>query len=93
MAHFLDNITQLNNIEAIAKKLSLPQVVIKYYNVVKRRYSFKVAIIYINRETALRNNFKEYMAKQKITLEILPPYTQLQNNLVEHSGRVIIEKS
>ena len=63
MAHFLDNIIQLNNIEAMAKKSSLPQVIIKYYNIIKKRYSFKVAIIYINRETALKNNFKEYIAK------------------------------
>jgi len=72
--YFLDNITRLNDVEVIAKKLSLPQVVIKYYNVIKRRYGFKVAIIHIDRETALRNNFKEYIAKQGITLKILPPY-------------------
>ena len=77
MAHFLDNTTQLNNVEAIVKKLSLPQVVIKYCNIIKRKYSFKVAIIYINRETALKNNFKEYMVEQGITLKILPPYIQL----------------
>ncbi len=49
--------------EVIAKKLSLPQVVIKYYNVIKRKYGFKVAIIHINKKTALRNNFKEYITK------------------------------
>ena len=63
MAYFLDNITRLNDIEAIAKKLSLPQVVIKYCNVIKSRYGFKVVIIYIDGETALGNNFKEYIAK------------------------------
>ena len=47
----------------MAKKLSLPYIVIKYYNVIKRRYGFKVIIIYIDGETALRNNFKEYIAK------------------------------
>jgi len=49
--------------EVIAKKLSLPQVVIKYYNVVKRRYGFKVVIIHIDGETAFKNNFKEYITK------------------------------
>ena len=58
----------------MAKKSSLPQVVIKYYNIIKRKYSFKVAIIYIDRETALKNNFKEYIAKQGITLKISLPY-------------------
>ena len=53
----------MNDIEVIAKKLSLPQVVIKYYNVVKRRYGFKVVIIYIDREIAFGNNFKECIAK------------------------------
>ena len=79
--------------EVIAKKLSLPQVVIKYYNIIKRRYSFKVAIIYTDKETALKNNFKEYIAKQGITFKILLPYTQLQNSSIECFRRVIIEKS
>ena len=47
----------------MAKKSSLPQVIIKYYNIIKRRYGFKVVIIHINGETALRNDFKEYMVK------------------------------
>ena len=67
-------------------------MVINYYNIIERRYGFKVAIIYIDRETALRGNFKEYIAKWGITLKILPPYTQSQNGLVEYSRGVIIEK-
>jgi hypothetical protein len=34
-AYFLNNITQINEIEIIIKKSSLPQVIIKYYNVIK----------------------------------------------------------
>ena len=83
----------MNDIKAIAKKLSLPQVVIKYYNIVKRRYGFKVVIIHTDREIALGNNFKECIAERGITLEILPPYIQSQNGSVECSGRVIIKKS
>ena len=75
-AHFLDNVTRLNEVEMMAKKSSLPQITINYYNIIKRRYGFKVTIIYINGETALRNNFKEAIAKQKIILKISPPYTQ-----------------
>jgi len=47
----------------MAKKSSLTKIVIKYYNVIKRRYGFKVAIIYINRETSLIGEFKEWVAK------------------------------
>ena len=93
VAHFLDDATRLNDVEAMAKKSSLPQVVIKYCNVVERRYGFKVAIIHTDGETALGNNFKECMAERGITLEISPPHTQSQNGSAERSGRVIIEKS
>ena len=68
-------------------------MVINYYNVIERKYSFKVAIIYINRKTALRGNFKEYIAEWGITFKILPPYTQSQNGSVEYFKGVIIEKS
>ena len=47
----------------MAKKSSLTKIVIKYYNVIKRRYGFKVAIIYINREISLIGEFKEWAAK------------------------------
>ena len=76
----------------MAKKSSLPKIIINYCNIIKQKYSFKVAIIYIDRETALKGNFKEYIAEQEITLKILPPYTQSQNGSVEYSKGVIIEK-
>jgi len=57
--HFLNNITRINKVEIMAKKSSLTQIVIKYYNIIKRRYGFKVAIIYINREISLIGEFKE----------------------------------
>jgi len=47
----------------MAKKSSLTQIVIKYCNVIERRYGFKVAIIYIDRETSLIGEFKEWAAK------------------------------
>jgi len=43
----------------MAKKLSFTQIVIKYCNIIKRRYGFKAAIIYIDRETSLIGEFKE----------------------------------
>ena len=61
--------------EIIAKKSSLPQIVINYCNVTEQRYGFKVAIIHIDREIALKSNFKEAMAKQEISFKISPPYT------------------
>ena len=67
-------------------------MVINYCNVIKWKYGFKVAIIYIDREIALKGNFKEYIAKQGITFKILPPYTQSQNGSAEYSRGVIIEK-
>ncbi len=67
--------TQLNKVKTMAKKSSLPQITINYYNVIKQQYGFKVIIIYINKEIALRSNFKEAIAKQGIMLKILPPYT------------------
>jgi len=33
--HFLNNIIWINKVEIIAKKLSLTQIVIKYYNVIE----------------------------------------------------------
>ena len=63
IVYFLNNAIQINKVEIIAKKLSLTQIVIKYYNIIKRRYGFKVAIIYINRETSLIGEFKEQAAK------------------------------
>jgi hypothetical protein len=49
----------MNKVEIMAKKLSLTQIVIKYCNIIKQQYSFKVAIIYINRETSLTGKFNE----------------------------------
>jgi len=43
----------------MAKKSSLTQIIIKYCNIIKRRYSFKVAIIYINRKMSLIGEFKQ----------------------------------
>ena len=34
-AHFLDDMTRLNEVETMAKKSSLPQITINYYNVIK----------------------------------------------------------
>jgi hypothetical protein len=75
MAHFLNNTTWINKVEIIAKKSSLPQVIIKYCNVIKWWHSFKVAIIYTDRETALKYNFKKYITELRISLKISPPYT------------------
>ena len=63
IVYFLNNIIQINKVEIIAKKSSLTQIIIKYYNIIKRRYGFKVAIIYINRETSLIGEFKKWVAK------------------------------
>jgi len=60
----------------IAKKLSLTQVVIRYCNIIKRWYGFKVAIIYTDGEMSLRGDFKEWTTEQGITLEILVLNTQ-----------------
>jgi hypothetical protein len=35
IVHFLNNITWINKVETIAKKLSLTQIIIKYYNIIK----------------------------------------------------------
>jgi len=59
IVYFLNNTTRINKVEMIAKKLSLTEIVIKYCNIIKRRYSFKVAIIYIDRETSFIGEFKE----------------------------------
>jgi len=59
VVHFLNNITRINKVETIAKKSSLTKIVIKYCNVIKQRYGFKVAIIYTDRETSLIGEFKE----------------------------------
>ena len=83
----------MNEVEIMAKKSSLPQMVVNYCNVIERRYGFKVAIIYIDRETALKGNFKECITERGITFKILLPYTQSQNGSAEYSRGVIIEKS
>ena len=62
-AHFFNEAMWLNNIEIMAQKSSLPQIVIKYCNVVKWKYSFKVAIIHTDRETAFGDKFKEYITE------------------------------
>ena len=59
IVYFLNNTIRINKVEIIAKKVSLTQIVIKYYNIIKRRYGFKVAIIYIDREISLIGEFKE----------------------------------
>jgi hypothetical protein len=61
--HFLNNMIRINKVEIIAKKSSLTKIVIKYCNVIKQQYGFKVAIIYIDRETSLIGEFKEWVAK------------------------------
>ena len=59
IVHFLNNATRINKVEIMAKKSSLTQIVINYCNVIKQRYGFKVAIIYIDGETSLIGEFKE----------------------------------
>jgi len=59
----------------MAKKSSLTQIVIKYCNIIKRRYGFKVAIIHIDRETSLIGEFKEWAAKRGISIKRLAPNT------------------
>ena len=92
-AHFLDKATRINKVEMIAKKLSLTQIVIKYCNVIKRRYGFKVAIIHTDGETSLAGEFNKWAAKQGITLKRSAPNTQSQNGPVEQSKGVIIQKA
>ena len=77
----------------MAQKSSLPQIVIKYCNVVEQQYSFKIAIICTDKETVLRNSFKECIAEQEITFKISAPNTQSQNSSAKHFKGVIIEKS
>jgi hypothetical protein len=61
--HFLNNTIWINKVEIMAKKSSLTQIVIKYCNIIERRYGFKVAIIYIDGETSLIGEFKEWVAE------------------------------
>jgi hypothetical protein len=35
IAHFLNDMTRINEVKMIAKKSSLPQIIIKYYNVIE----------------------------------------------------------
>jgi len=35
IVHFLNNTIRINKVETMAKKLSLTQIVIKYYNIIK----------------------------------------------------------
>jgi len=57
--HFLNDTTRINKVDIMAKKLSLTQRVITYCNIIKQRYGFKVAIIYIDKEMSLRDKFKD----------------------------------
>jgi len=43
----------------MVKKSSLTQRVITYYNIIERQYGFKVAIIYTDGETSLKDEFKD----------------------------------
>ena len=92
-AHFLDEATRMNEVETMAKKSSLTQIVIKYCNVIERRYGFKVAIIHTDGETSLAGEFDEWAAERGITLERSAPNTQSQNGPAERSGGVIIQKA
>jgi c-di-GMP-related signal transduction protein len=65
----------MNKVEIMAKKSSLTKIVIKYYNIIKRQYGFKVAIIYINKETSLTGKFNKWVAEQGITLKRSAPNT------------------
>jgi hypothetical protein len=60
----------------MAKKSFLTQIVIKYCNVIKQQYGFKVAIIHIDGETSLIGEFKEWVAERGITIKRLAPNTQ-----------------
>ena len=82
-AHFLDEATRMNEVETMAKKSSLTQIVIKYCNVIERRYGFKVAIIHTDGETSLAGEFDEWAAERGITLERSAPNTQSQNGPAE----------
>jgi len=65
----------MNKVETMAKKSSLTQIIIKYCNVIERRYGFKVAIIHIDKETSLIGEFKEWVAERGISIERLAPNT------------------
>jgi len=75
MVHFLNNTTRINKVDIMVKKLFLTQRIIIYCNIIKQQYSFKVAIIYTDKETSLRDKFKDWIAKQGITLKRSAPNT------------------
>jgi len=49
----------MNKVDIMVKKSSLTQRVITYYNIIKQQYGFKVAIIHIDKETSLKDKFKD----------------------------------
>ena len=73
--HFLDDATRMNEVETMVKKSLLTQIVIRYCNIIERRYGFKVAIIHTDGETSLAGEFKEWTDEQGITLERSAPST------------------
>jgi len=59
----------MNKVDTMAKKSSPTQIVIRYRNIIGRRYDFKVTIIHTDGEMSLGGEFKEWTAERGITLE------------------------
>jgi len=91
--HFLNDLVRINKVKTFAQKSSTTQVIIKYCNVVERRYGFKVVVIYIDNELSLRGKFDNWTAEKGITVEYSAPSTPEQNGPAERSRGVIIMKA
>lgn len=83
----------MNKVKTFAQKSSTTQAIIKYCNVVERRYGFKVVVIHIDNESSLGGKFDDWTAEKGITVEYSAPSTPEQNGPAERSGGVIITKS
>lgn len=65
-----------------------------YNNKMKNKFGKSVGILHVDNGTEYTNkDFKDYLSKEGITLELTAPYTPEQNSRVERDNRTIIESA
>ena len=95
IAYFLDDYSRMNHVYTQKTKTQdeTVQTIKDFVALIQRRYNRKVKILHIDGETALGNDFDDWVKRKGIIIERSTPYTPSQNGSAERSGEVIIKKA
>ena len=92
VSHFYCFVTDMDFVYTHCRKAYVYDVIKEFLKMVKTRYDLVVRFIRTDGERTLDDRYTELTCKYDITIERSIPDTPKQNNVVEHSRKVIIRK-